>query len=347
MGKVAGSDSAGDVKILNLSLGQDTGGQQMRLARAWRRYRPEDEYISVTSTPTFYEIENRLPQSWHKLLKDWWPNADIVHLNNDLNFTSRLRDRDRRIDLNKPMVIHHHGTMFRTRPEYHLEALHTWHATAICSTVDLHAIAPAETVWLPQAYELEELQGYREEALRLDPPVEGVLRIAHAPTNRPIKSTDALIEAVKRLRGVGVKVELDIIEKVKNTECLRRKARADVFVDQLLLGYGCNAIEAFGMGIPVIAGVQPEKCIELIRMEIPESTPELMLDLWGQYPFYSSTDTDLFHALATMLKPEVRKQYSERGMEHFLRFHHAPLVVEKLRSIYTDTIQEWEQRQVA
>lgn len=332
------------MKILNLSLGQDTGGQQMRLARAWRRYYPDDEYISVTSTPTFYEIENRLPQKWSELIRKWWPQADIVHLNNDLNFTSRLRDRDRRLDLNKPMVIHHHGTMFRTRPQYHLEALHTWHATAICSTVDLHAIAPAVTTWLPQAYELEELQEYRNKALEEDPPQEGVLRIAHAPTNRPIKSTDALIAAVKRLRGVGVKVELDIIEKVSNVKCLQRKARADVFVDQLLLGYGCNAIEAWGMGIPVIAGVDPERCIELIRQEIPATTPDLMLSIWGRYPFYSSTETDLFHSLATMLKPEVRKEYSARGFAHFLRFHEASVVVEKLRKIYTDTIAEWEKR---
>lgn len=331
------------MRILNLSLGQDTGGQQLRLARAWRRFRPEDEYISVTSTPTFYEIENRLSAVRSKMLRDWWPNADVVHLNNDLNYVQRLRQWDKRVDLNKPLVIHHHGTMFRTRPDYHLKSLHQYGATAICSTVDLYAIAPAETIWLPQAYELAELQAYRTTALLQRKQEgtlnDGVLRIAHAPTNRPIKSTDALIEAVNRLRGVGVKVELDIIEKVNNRRCLERKARADIFVDQLLLGYGCNAIEAWGMGIPVIAGVQPQKTEAVIRQKIPNSVPETMLDIWGQYPFYEATEETLFHALARMLKPEVREQYSEIGMAHFLRFHEASKVVEQLRSIYSETIE--------
>lgn len=332
------------MRILNLSLGQDTGGQQMRLARAWRRFRPDDEYTSVTSTPTFYEIENRLNAVRSKLTREWWPEADVIHLNNDLNFVQRIRHWDRRVNLNKPMVIHHHGTMFRTRPDYHLEALHQWKATAVMSTVDLYAIAPAETIWLPQAYELAELQGYRTVAMLKEPDRDWqnpeTLRVAHAPTNRPIKSTEALIEAVNRLKGVGVKIELDIIEGVKNRACLERKARADIFVDQLLLGYGCNAIEAWGMGIPVIAGVQPQKCLEVIRQSIPENTPEIMLDLWGQYPFLRTDEVNLFHALALMLKPEVRAQYSATGMEHFLRFHEASKVVEQLRGIYTETIEK-------
>lgn len=322
------------MKILNLSLGQDTGGQQMRLARAWQRYFPEDRYISVTSRHTFYEIQHMLEKG--QLFNEWWPEADVVHLNNDLMYIARYRELLR---MPKPLVIHHHGTMYRTRPEYHLHALRRYNATAICSTVDLWAIAPDETRWLPQAYETEELMGYRNAAL-VDRPDDGILRIAHAPTHRVIKSTKALIQAVNRLRLLGAKVELDIIEGVSNVQCLERKARADVFVDQLLLGYGCNAVEAWGMGIPVIAGVDPERCGPIIRQQIPADTESRMLEQWGRYPFMEATEETLAAALSRMLKPEVRQQYSAIGTEHFMKHHEAQKVVTTLRGIYLEALDK-------
>jgi hypothetical protein len=326
------------VKILNLSLGQDTGGQQMRLARAWRRYFPADTYSSVTSTHTFYEIENKLDKAW--VANDLWPNADLIHQNNDLNFAvSRFPKRS--LDLYKPMVIHHHGTMYRTRPDYHLAAQEKYQATSLCSTVDLWAIAPDKSQWLPQAYEPEELMDYRN---RFYDPKDGVLRIAHAPTNRVIKSTRALENAVKKLKWLGAKVQLDVIEKVSNQKCLERKAQADVFVDQLLLGYGCNAIEAWGMGIPVIAGVQPDQCVPMIRQAIPADTLDRMHQQWGTIPFPMTTEATLVTELGKMLDPEYRALWSDIGSKHFHRHHNAEVVVTNLRGIYLDTITRHRDR---
>jgi hypothetical protein len=326
------------MRILNLSLGQDTGGQQMRLARAWRRYFPQDTYTSVTSTHTFYEIEHKLDKAW--VANDLWPNADLIHQNNDLNFAvSRFPKRS--LDLDKPMAIHHHGTMYRTRPDYHLAAQEKYRATSLCSTVDLWAIAPNKSTWLPQAYEPEELMDYRN---RFYDPKDGVLRIAHAPTNRVIKSTRALERAVQKLKWLGAKVQLDVIEKVSNVKCLERKAQADVFVDQLLLGYGCNAIEAWGMGIPVIAGVQPDKCPAMIRQAIPIDTLERMHEAWGTIPFPMTTEASLVSELGRMLDPKYRELWASKGTDHFTRHHEASTVVHKLRAIYLDTVARYESR---
>lgn len=319
--------------ILSLSLGQDTGGQQWRLAKAWRRFQPDDEYTSVTSSVTFYPIENRYNMG--RVQREWWPPADIVHLHNDLRFLERLKYRTQLVP--KPLLIHHHGTMYRTRPDYHLQALDEYKATAICSTVDLWAIAPDRTEWLPQCYEAEEMMSYR------DPhPDNGILRVAHAPTQRTIKSTDALVAAVKKLRRLGLEIELDIIEGVSNIECLRRKGKADVFVDQVILGYGCNAVEAWGMGIPVIAGVDPEHAEQLIRQKVPLDTRERMLEQWGVMPFLEANETTLVSALARMSDPVIRKQYSELGTAHFNRHHAAQVVVPRLRAIYQKTIDTWQ-----
>ena len=102
-----------------------------------------------------------------------------------------------------------------------------------------------------------------------------MVRIAHAPTNRAIKSTDALIAVVEAFRAEGLPVELDLIEQVTLGECLARKAAADIYFDQVILGYGCNAIEAWGMGIPVIAGADPWT-LERMRREFDGRLPFLV-----------------------------------------------------------------------
>jgi hypothetical protein len=312
------------VKILNLSLGQDTGGQQMRLQDAWPLYYPDDEYFSMTSTHTFYPIKHRYNLAW--LSKELWPNAEVIHLNNDLRYIERFRQLNRK---GKALVIHHHGTMFRTRLQYHLDALQQYRAVAITSTLDLHALAPDQTTWIPQSYQLAELQSYRK------PIDDGIIRIAHAPTNRGIKGTSVLQAAVHRLRKEGAPVELDIIERRSNHACMTRKGTADIFVDQMILGYGCNAIEAWGMGIPVIAGVDPERARSYVKQDIPDDTLETMASTYGDIPFYQTTETELYdHLLQMVESKKLRTQYSKKGTAHFMKFHEAEVATTRLRSVY-------------
>ncbi len=319
-------ESADKVKILNLSLGQDTGGQQMMLSRAWSKH-PGDEYTSVTTTHTFYQIQNKYHP--YRLEHEWWPNADIVHINNELKNLERFRHM--RL-APKPLLVHHHGTSYRTNPDWHHALQDKYAATAIVSTIDLQTIAPDRTQWLPQVANLDELSTYRQHS------DDGILKVAHAPTNRPIKSTNALIAAVTELQKEGMAISLDVIEKVSNVECMKRKGRADVFVDQLLLGYGNNAIEAWGMGIPVIAGVDPERCPSLIRQSIPMDTRDVMLATWGSIPFYEATEQSLKAALVAMADKKLRATWAKKGMAHITRFHEQGVVADKLRAIYQETI---------
>ena len=94
---------------------------------------------------------------------------------------------------------------------------------------------------------------------------------------------------------------------------MRRKGRADLFVDQVLLGYGCNAIEAWGMGIPVIAGVDPEKAKAIVKQYIPPDTRDVMLSIWGELPFYESTEEGLYDSISAFLnKPSLLKKWTLR-----------------------------------
>lgn len=311
------------VRVLNLSTGQDTGGQQSRTAAAFRRYAPDWTYDSVARTPTYYPIER--PYRPREVRLELWPEADVVHVHNGLSAVRRFRN-----GRHKPAVVHYHGTAYRTGPARRLAEQRAYGALGIVSTIDLWAIDPEATEWLPAPYDLDDLARYRVTLSDREP-----LRIAHAPTNRAVKGTDALIAAVDRLRREGAAVELDVIENRPNAECLSRKGRADVYVDQLLLGYGCNAVEAWGMGLPVIAGVDPYLAERRIHQHVPGDTLALMCDTWGRLPFYDSTEDGLYDALVAMLDPDVRAMWGAVGRQHAERWHAADRVVDRLRDVYT------------
>lgn len=77
--------------------------------------------------------------------------------------------------------------------------------------------------------------------------------IVHAPSHRRVKGTDHVIEAIATLRKEGIDVELDVVEGVSRTEALKRYARADIFIDQLIAGfYGGVAVEAMALAKPVL-----------------------------------------------------------------------------------------------
>ena len=90
-----------------------------------------------------------------------------------------------------------------------------------------------------------------------------VLRVAHAPSKRAVKGTDAVIAAVESLRARGVPIELDLIEGVPNREARIRYGAADVVVDQLRIGwYGMLAIESMALAKPVVVHLDEEAAAE-------------------------------------------------------------------------------------
>ncbi|HZE29177.1 MAG TPA: hypothetical protein VE055_03700, partial [Gaiellaceae bacterium] len=89
------------------------------------------------------------------------------------------------------------------------------------------------------------------------------LRIAHAPSKRAVKGTDAVLAAVESLRRRGAPVELDLIEGVPNVEARLRYAAADVVVDQLRVGwYGMFAIESMALAKPVVVHLDEQAAAE-------------------------------------------------------------------------------------
>ena len=108
------------------------------------------------------------------------------------------------------------------------------------------------------------------------------LVVAHAPTDRDVKGTVHVIEAVRQLQDEGHPIRLELIEGVPRAELLRRLGYADVVVDQLLLGwYGGFAVEAMALGKPVLCHIHEETPADNpfgAELPIVRSTPQNLRD---------------------------------------------------------------------
>jgi glycosyltransferase involved in cell wall biosynthesis len=108
--------------------------------------------------------------------------------------------------------------------------------------------------------------------------------VAHAPTDRGVKGTPYLVDAVEQLRQEGLDIELDLIEGVTRTEAMARMARADMLVDQLHLPwYGGVAVEAMALGRPVLSFIDDSEnpygsALPIVRAD-PSTLKEVLAGL--------------------------------------------------------------------
>jgi glycosyltransferase involved in cell wall biosynthesis len=300
------------MKILSLPMGADTGGVSAAIGRAF-----EDEldwqFTSIITTLNYIDYPRQF--SWSReAVSEHWRSADVIHLHHNTVAIERLTGGWKGFRLpRRPYIVHFHGTGFREQPQLHLRDMRRFKAIGVVATLDLWLIASDLVEWLPCPVGPLPLRIERN---------DGMVRIAHAPTNRDVKGTAFFLEAVKQLQAEGHDIELDLIEGVTWAECLERKARADLYYDQVRLGYGNNAIEAWGMGIPVIAGAQPATLVEMQRR-------------FGELPFYRATEATIYDAIKALVQsPDLRAEYSDKGLAHVQRFHDEKVVVEQLKALY-------------
>ncbi len=80
------------------------------------------------------------------------------------------------------------------------------------------------------------------------------MRIVHAPTSRNIKGTKYIVATIDKLKKEGFDIDLILVENKTNKEAMEIYKKADVIIDQLLIGwYGGFAVECLALGKPVIA----------------------------------------------------------------------------------------------
>lgn len=312
----------------NLSTGADTGGAAIREVEAFdnpvANPTGEWEVRSMVAASNYIQYSKDLHYSV-QAVRETYSKADVVHLNHTLH-GHKWYDGGQ----GKPTVLEHHGLhrgAFDIDFEGSILAGIEIGAVQIGSTVNLELFGPPGTIeWAPIPYDLAALRAMRTRS------AGPTVRVAHAPTNRAIKSTEAFLAAMASLEARGFKVETVLIEQATHEECLRAKATADILVDQLVLGYGCNAVEAWGMGLAVVGGFADPGWSEYAkaRYDLRPSPTGL--------PFMSATEATLESVLERLiLDADLRQRWADIGGAHVLRWHSQAASVVQMSKIYAET----------
>lgn len=242
-------------------------------------------------------------------IRDLWKRADVIHIHDGMDLPGNLPAR--------PVVMTWHGSIYRFDIPYHSAQMSRlgWLETA--ATIDLTLHGPR---WMPDCR--PDLSKYVYKRKRR-------FRVCHAPTKRHFKSTDTVIQAMRGFRN------FDLIEGVTWKECLRRKGKSDVLIDQFKLGYGCNAIEAWLMGIPVIANSAIPKVMRAIEH-------------YGDgFPFVRCLDDakSIREAVEKLQTDKTHyRDYVKRGAEYVERYHSYQAVASYAIDFYYEALERFMDR---
>lgn len=310
--------------VFCLMSGSDTAGWGYRLARAFEAHGGDWRLDTMAASGNYIDYPIDLP--WDRVkMEELYDSADVVLLSH-LLFGHENYDAGQ----GKPTVLLLHG--LKNGPADHFTAA-VQQAVAlgivpVCSTFDMQIWSNGAARWVPTPYDLDWLRAIRKR--HYWPANGGVrpngapLRIVHAPTNREIKGTDLLTEAVVAARRDGANIELVLSEHRTWAQTLTLIATADLAFDQPILGYGSFAVECWGMGLPVIVGV------------VADEVRDGMRDYWGVLPFFhvEPTVASIRDALMQLEDPIGREIYTNLGTRHVERYHEASRVVERLKPIF-------------
>ena len=77
-----------------------------------------------------------------------------------------------------------------------------------------------------------------------------VVKITHAPNFRGFKGSEFIINAVEKLQKEGFKIELNLLEKLKNHEVKKiLQDETDILVEQIIFtGHALNGLEGMACG---------------------------------------------------------------------------------------------------
>ncbi len=153
--------------------------------------------------------------------------------------------------------------------------------------------------------------------------------IVHAPSDRGVKGTAAILDAVAELREEGLAFRFQLVEKMSHAEAMDVYGQADIVVDQLRVGwYGAFAVECMALGKPVVAHIRPDDA----RL-LPKTFRE-------QLPIIDATETTIKNSLRSLLEAP-RSTLRKRGQEgrRFAERHHHPVhLAERLKRDYEEAM---------
>jgi hypothetical protein len=207
--------------------------------------------------------------------------------------------------------MHDVGESLDARKKQHVAQFDRWVNGIYSVHPDLMWTLPARTKFLPHpSVDPREWQP-------IDAGRSGTPLIVHAPSDRRIKGTGHVEAAVQRLQAEGIPFEFELVEGLPRAEARKIYERADLLVEQLLLGWYSNlAIELMALGKPVISYIR-DGDLHFIPAEMRDELPVI-----------SATPDSLYSVLRTWLT-ERRDQLPAVGKasRRYVERWHDPLKI--------------------
>jgi hypothetical protein len=149
-----------------------------------------------------------------------------------------------------------------------------------------------------------------------------VVKIVHAPTNREFKGTRYVLNAVKKLKSEGYRVELILVEGFSNQEARKIYMEADIIADDILWGWhGALAIECMALGKPVLV---------YLREDLVEKYPYSQ-----KCPIVNTNPFNIVDNLKMLIEnSDLREELGRRGREYVKEVHDSVKVAKQLCDFY-------------
>lgn len=143
--------------------------------------------------------------------------------------------------------------------------------------------------------------------------------IVHAPSDKRIKGTEYVLEAISRLEKEH-DLKFVLVHGMPHRRAKEIYQRADIIVDQLLGGtYGIFAVEAMALGKPVLC---------YIREDLRGTYPE-------ELPIVSANPENIYDQLKVLVENGgLRRDLGLRGRDYVERYHDSLKIAKQLIELY-------------
>lgn len=145
------------------------------------------------------------------------------------------------------------------------------------------------------------------------------VRIVHAPTNRYMKGSDYIEDAIADIQK-EYPVEYIRVENMKQRDAFEIYKNADIIIDQIRIGtYGVFAIEGMALGKPVITYIMPSMI---------KALPE-------ELPIVSANKDNIKQKLIMLIcDAQLRNTLGQRGREYAETYHDYRTNSRMLQNVY-------------
>ena len=148
--------------------------------------------------------------------------------------------------------------------------------------------------------------------------------IIHSPTSPIFKGTQFVLDVISKLK-TNYDFEFKLVTNMTRAEALEIMQKADIFIDQLILGsYGMASIEAMSYGKPVMTYIMPK----VFEAGLP-----------NECPIVNTNPINLEENLVALITDaKLRHELGALGRAYVKKYHDNSIVIPQLLSWYQEAL---------